>query len=328
MMLPLAWASGLAANCRAGLKRVYHEWWVIRWRSSGWDSGLSLPWPGFNPWSQNKILQAVWRSQKNDWWVIIRAASPFSQRLGVGVQNLIIPPEDWTQTIAREGKWQPVGPSCRIWNVARFHCRGLGFDLWSEIRILHATRQGQKKQKWSTKNNEMAGLPWVGSPLVRGHTCKSSSRATCCSVTKSRPTLCNPMDCSTPGFPVLYHLPELAQTHVHWVDDVIQPSHTLMPASAPAFNPSQHLGLFQWVSSSHQMAKVSSFSFSISPSNEYLELISFRIDLFDLLAVQGTLKSLLQHHSSKASILQRSAFFMVQLSHLYMTTGTTIVLTR
>ena len=116
-----------------------------------------------------------------------------------------------------------------------------------------------------------------------------------------------PMDGSMPGFPVHHQLPELVQTCVHQVGDAIQPSHPLSSPSSPTFNLSQHQGLFQWVSSSHQMAKVLEFSFSISPSNEYSGLISFRIDWLDLLAVQGTLKSLLQHHSSKASILQRPA---------------------
>ena len=141
-------------------------------------------------------------------------------------------------------------------------------------------------------------------------------------------TLCNPMDCNTPGFPVLYQLSKLAQTHVLWVGDAIQPSHPLSSPSPPALNPSQHQGLFQWVGSSHQVAKVVEFSLSISPSNEHPGLISFRMDWLDLLAVQGTLKSLLQHHSSKASILWYSAFSMVQLSHPYMTTGKTIALTR
>ena len=108
----------------------------------------------------------------------------------------------------------------------------------------------------------------------------------------------------------------------------IQPSHPLSSPSPPALNLSQHQGLFQWVSSLHQVAKYWSFSFSISPSNEHPGLTSIRMDWFDLLAVLGTLKSLLQHHSSKASILWRSAFFIVQLSHPYMTTGKTIALTR
>ena len=126
------------------------------------------------------------------------------------------------------------------------------------------------------------------------------------SVTQSCLTLCNPMDSSTPGFPV-HQLPELAQTHVYRVGDAIQPSHLLSSPSPPAFNLSQHQGLFQGVSSSHQVAKNWSFSFGISPSNEHPGLIFFRMDWLDLLAVEGTLKSLLQHHSSKASIVQHSA---------------------
>ena len=148
------------------------------------------------------------------------------------------------------------------------------------------------------------------------------------SVSQSCPTLCNPVGCSTPGLPVHHQLPEFTQTHVRWVSDAIQPSHPLSSPSPPAFNLSQSQGLFQWVSSSHQVAKVLSFSFSISPFNEYSGLISFSMDWLDLLAIQGTLKSLLQHHSSKASILQHSAFFMTQLSHPYMTTGKMIALTR
>ena len=136
-----------------------------------------------------------------------------------------------------------------------------------------------------------------------------------------------PMDCSTPGFSVHHQLLELAQTHVHWVSDAIQPSHPLLSPSPPAFNLAHHQGLFQWVSSSHQVAKDWSFSFSISPSNEHPGRISFRMDWLDLLAVQGTLKSLLQHHTSKASIVWHLAFFIVQLSYPYMTTGRTIALT-
>ena len=139
--------------------------------------------------------------------------------------------------------------------------------------------------------------------------------------------LCDPMDHSTPGLPVHHQLPEVTQIHVHWVSDAIQPSYSLSSPSPPAFNLSQHQGLFKWVSSSHQVAKVLEFSFNISPSNEHSGLISFRMDWLDLLAVQGTLKSLLQHHSSKVSILRHSAFFRVQLSHPYMTTEKTMALT-
>ena len=137
------------------------------------------------------------------------------------------------------------------------------------------------------------------------------------SVAQWCPTICDPMDCSTPGFPDHHQLLKLTQSHVHWVSDDIQPSHPLSSPSPPTFNLSQHQGLFKWVSFSHQVktSKYWSFSFSISPSNEYLGLISFRIDWFDLLTVQGILKSPLQHYSSKASVLLHPAFFMVQLSH-------------
>ena len=132
------------------------------------------------------------------------------------------------------------------------------------------------------------------------------------SVTQSCPqTLCNLMDCSTPGFPVHHQLPELVQTHVHQVSDALQPSHPLLTPSPPAFNLSQHQSLFQGVSSSHQVAKYWSFSFSISPPNEYSALIFFKINWFNLLAVPGTHNGLLQHHSSKASIIWCSAFFIV-----------------
>ena len=129
-----------------------------------------------------------------------------------------------------------------------------------------------------------------------------------------------------PGLPIHHQLLEFAQTHVHLVSDAIQPSHPLSSPYPPAFSLSQHQGLFQGVSSLHQVPKY--WSFSISPSNEYAGLISFRIDWFDLLAVQGTLKSFLQPHSSEASILWCSALSIVQLSHPHMTNGKTIALTR
>ena len=136
------------------------------------------------------------------------------------------------------------------------------------------------------------------------------------------------MNSSMPGHPVHHQLPEFTQTHVHRVGDAIQPSHPLSSPSPPAPNPSQHQSLFQWVNSSHEVPEYCSFSFGISPSKEHPGLISFRMDWLDPLAVQRSLKSLLQHHSSKASILRHSAFFMVQFSHPYMTTGKTIALTR
>ena len=123
------------------------------------------------------------------------------------------------------------------------------------------------------------------------------------SVAQSCPTLCDPMNCSTAGLPVHHQLPEFTQTHVHRVGDAIQPSHPLSSPSPPAPNPFQHRSLFQWVKSSHEVAKVLDFSFSILSSNEHPGLISFRLDWLNLLAVQGPLKSLLQHRSSKPSII-------------------------
>ena len=133
------------------------------------------------------------------------------------------------------------------------------------------------------------------------------------------------MDCSMPGFPVHHKFPELTQTHVHQIGDAVKPSHPLSSPSPPSIFPS--IRIF----SNDSVLRIKwprywSFSFSISPSNEFSGLISSRIDWFDLLAVQGTLKSLLQHHSSKVSILWCSAFFMVQLSHPYMTTGKTLTI--
>ena len=127
------------------------------------------------------------------------------------------------------------------------------------------------------------------------------------------------MDCSTPGFLVHHQLPELTQTHVHQVKDGIQSSQPLSFPSSPPIPPS--IRVFSNESFLHiRWPKYWSSSYSISPSNEYSRMISFRMDWLNLLAVQGTLKSLLQHHSSKASILQPSSFFVVQLSHSYMTT--------
>ena len=139
--------------------------------------------------------------------------------------------------------------------------------------------------------------------------------------------LCNSMNRSMPGLPVHHQLPEFTQTHVHQVSDAIQPSHPLSSPSPPALFP--RIRVFSNESTLHmRWPKYWSLSFSIIPSKEHPGLISFRMDWLDLLADQGTLKSLLQHHSSKASILQCSAFFTVQLSHPYMTTGKPIALTR
>ena len=170
----------------------------------------------------------------------------------------------------------------------------------------------------------------------------------CCSVAHllSRVQLFVTPCCSTPGFPVHHQLPELAQTPIRWVGDAIQPPHPLSPPSPPALNLTSNFLMSQLVTAGGQSIGASayqqfsnesarhirwpkywSFSFSINPSNEYSGLISFRIDWFDLIAVQGTLKSFLQHHRLKASVLRHAASFMVQLSHPYMTTGKTTALT-
>ena len=133
-------------------------------------------------------------------------------------------------------------------------------------------------------------------------------------VAQSCLTFCDLMTAACQASLSHHQLPELA--HVHWLNDGIQPSHPLSSPSPPAFNLSQHWGLFQWVSSSHQVAKVLEFQFSISPSNEYSGLISFGIDWLYLLAVQGTLKSVLQHHSSKVSILRCSGFFLIRYTYI------------
>ena len=190
--------------------------------------------------------------------------------------------------------------------ITYFHLQPLGEREVVEPR-------GQEPRLWSHRDTS-------SSPHSHFLSC-------CCSVAKSRLSLCDPMSCSMSGFPVLHCLLEFAQIHFHWVSDAIQPSYLLSPASPPAFNLSQHQGLFQWGGSLHQVAKALNFSFSISPSSEYSGLISFRIDWFHLLTVQGTLKSFLQHHRLKALILWLSDLFMVQLSHPYMTTGEIITVT-
>ena len=142
------------------------------------------------------------------------------------------------------------------------------------------------------------GIPWVSRHLIS----VNSYKICCCPVVKSWPTLCNPINCSTLGFPVLHYFLEFAQTHVHWVSDIIQPSYSLLPPSPlPSIFPS--IRVFSNESALPiRWPKYWSFSFSINISNKYSGLISFRIEKFDLHAVQGTLKSLLQHHNLKASI--------------------------
>ena len=157
--------------------------------------------------------------------------------------------------------------------------------------MLH-NKRSHLNEKPTRSNTDRASHKWM-----RYNTHQLSS------VTQSCPTLCDPKDWNTPGLPVHHQLPEFTQTHVHWVSDATQPSHPLSSPSLPAVNLSQHQVLFKWVSSSHQVAKVLEFQLQHQSSNEYSGLIYFRMDWLDLLAVQGTFKSLLQHYSSKASIL-------------------------
>ena len=179
----------------------------------------------------------------------------------------------------------------------------MGENLLAQLSSMKGIN-AELKENWGEQSAELGEAKpcWV-----------SSSVQFSCSVV----TLCEPVDCSTPGLPVHHQLPEFTQTHVHQVSDAIQPSHPLPSPSPPTFNLSsikvfsnESVPCIRW-------PKYWSFSFSISLSNEYSGLISFKMDWLDLLAVQGTLKSLLQHHGSKASILQHSAFFIVQLSHTY-----------
>ena len=148
------------------------------------------------------------------------------------------------------------------------------------------------------------------------------------SVAQSCPTLCDPRECSMPGLPVHHQHLEFIQTHVQWVGDAIQPSHPLSSPSPPTFNLSQHQGIFKWVSSSHQVAKVLEFQFqqSVLPMN-IQDWFPFRWTGWISLKSKE-LSRVLQHHSLKALILHHSAFLIIQLSHPYITTGKTIALTR
>ena len=191
------------------------------------------------------------------------------------------------------------------------------FCLWELHGFPHSPVWAPRSLQWE--------LPWGKAAVLFISTLSVQFS----SVTQSCPTLCDPMDYSTPIFPVYHRLLELAQSHVHRVSDAIQPSHPLLcpllllPSIFPSIRvfSNESVLCIRW-------PKYWNFSFSISPSKDYSGLISFRMDWLDLLVVQGTLKSLLQHLTSKASVLQCSAFFVVQLSYPYMTTGRTIALTR
>ena len=207
----------------------------------------------------------------------------------------------------------------------------LGTKEWGEMR---ATQVGSSlsstcwffsppNQSWGKPRSQVNVPPFL--PLSLIHAAINNGFS---SVTQLCPTLCDLMDCSTPGLPVHHHFPEFSQTQVRQVGE---PSNHLILCRPLLLLPSTFPSIRVFSNESTlriRWPKYWSFSFSISPSNEHPGLISFRMDWLDLLAVQRTLKSLLQHHSSKASVLQHSAFFRVQLSHPYMTTGKPIALTR
>ena len=209
-------------------------------------------------------------------------------------------------------KKESFGDRVRVFSI--FHCMFQQSCAQPEVTILHL---GGDRGFCRSFEGIIMSIPWRGTRtllitalLFLDHSSLVSAPSPfpefyyCSLVSKSCPTPCNLMDCSMPSFPLLHCLPEFAQTPVQWVSDTIQASHPLPPTSLPVLSLSHHQGFFQWVGSLHQVAKVLELKLSISPSNEYSGLISFRIDWYDLLAVQETVKSLLQHHSSKASVLQ------------------------
>ena len=199
-------------------------------------------------------------------------------------------------------------------------CRGYRFDSWSRelsSHMLH-TCAGKKKKKKRGIADFMNEIKEEFNTLKRNYmTLECKINLDIVVQLLNGFWLCDPMNYSMSGFLILHYLPEFAQTHVHWVHDAIQPFHSLSPPFLlPSIFPSIRVfSNFSKLALCIRWPKYWSFSFSIGPSHEYSGLISYRIDWFYLIAVQGTLRSLLQHHNSKASILQHSAFFMVQLSH-------------
>ena len=191
----------------------------------------------------------------------------------------------------------------------------------------YASKHGKLSSDHRTERGQFLFQPQIREMSKNVQTSTSLHSFQFSSVAQSCLTLWDPMNCSMPGLPVFPHFPEFAQTHVHWLGNAIQPSFPLLSLFPPAFDLSQHLGLFQWVSNSHCVAKV----LEIELQHQSFQWI-FRVDFIQKWLVWSPccprdLKSLLQHHNSKASIFQCSVFFMVQVSHLYMTSGKTIALT-
>ena len=234
----------------------------------------------------------------------------------------------WDGWMASLTPWTGVWVNSRSWwwtgrpGVLQFMgLQRVGHNWATEVNWLNWTAQANVTDEHRLKHSNKILAKRIQQHITKliRHDLFSSVQSLSC------PILCDPMDCSTPGLPVHHQLREFTQTHVHWVDDAIQPSHPLPSPSLPAFNVSRHQGLYQWVRSLNQVAKVLEFQLQ----HQSFQL-TFRTDfLWDgLVRSPCSLKSLLQHHSSEASILWQSTFFIVQLSHPYMTTGKTIALTR
>ena len=211
----------------------------------------------------------------------------------------------------------PSAQSFLLYTELRWQYQSL--SVWSLMFPLYATMENW--EKYSDSSCTSSSLMSLGGNKRNPLWTPLLVSVQFSSVAQSCPTLCDPMNHSTPGLPIHHQLPEFTQTRVHWVSDPIQPSHPLLSPSPPALILSQHQGpqMSQLFASGGQ--SIGAAASTLILRNEHPGLISFRMDWLDLLAVQGTLKSLLQHHSSKASILQCSAIFIVQLSHPYMTAG-------
>ena len=222
----------------------------------------------------------------------------------------------WAYTLRKPELKETHGNQCSLQHCLLYLGHGSSLDVhrWMDKKVVVHIHNGillsyKKECTWVSSNE-------VDEPRVYYTECSVQYS----SVAQSCPTLCDPMNRSTPGLPVHHHFLEFTQTHVHRVGDAIQSSHPLSSPFPPAPNPSQHQSLFQWVNSSHEVAKVLEFQLQ-HHSLQRNPRADLQNGLVGSPCSPRTLKSLLQHHSSKASIFRRSAFFTVHLSHPYMTTG-------
>ena len=267
---------------------------------------------------KNWVLVYCWPLNFLKVFLLVFQQSTHTQK---STQNIAVQFSEWHSESLKANICVPEIPGLGALGVEAVPCGFLGTEAFYFFPV-----------SWR-EDSSLCDLPWAPKGrfkqlLIKGGAAKKPPEARLRFVTQSYPTLCNPVDCSTPGLPVHHQLPGLAQTHIHWVGDAIQLSHPLSPPSAPALNLSHHQDLFQWVSSLHQVTKVLEFqlqhqSFQWTPRTDllYNGLVGSPCSPRDS-------QESLQHHSSKASILWRSAFFIVQISHPYMATGKTIALTK